>query len=211
MKIREFRIEFHGKKDDMALKFFSKPKHFRKHLRDHFMNLEEPWSRVILQTIGTSKGDLFRTARIEMDKGSTGNPSRKRISQLYELFFKEIKRGINASVNIPIYIRSIEKVKEKGGYEWERECFCFLTEYGYAVFSHGGAVRSAYFMNRSRSESFKAMFRRAKKTLLRKYSSKQRSNVKQKRKVVHSNVEFIVERTWSSNLQPKRPYVRLQS
>lgn len=134
--------------------FFSKPKYFMNHLKDHFTKKSERWSNFI-----KVDSNLIGNARKHFDKKKQFIMKNSDIQELYDTFQRYIMKDIKWASEFPLYILSSEKVfkiKNANEVSYNRVVICFLSPRGYRIFAHDMmlnnktrsndiAVRSSYF------------------------------------------------------------------
>ena len=170
---------------EQEVRFFASPDHFLRKVRKHFLNPDEPWSRLLgVHFLGT----LGRKLRV-------GDVSE--LEAAYRTVVDVLDEGIQFSGRCPLYLVVSERVAPPEGGEFSRQVHYLLSDRGFRVIIHGRCVRTAFFSSKTPSDSNFTLFREGwlamkSRGLCRQYTDKLTGD-----HITQDEVEWYSRETWA--------------
>jgi len=132
------------------IQFFPSMERFLVHVKDHFCNKNEPWSRLLGQK---------RVKRICQKISRNEVPFTETVD-FYEKVASILKDGITFSAACPVYAMINERVRYlKNNKSKEHIAVHFLASHGYIIVCSGNIVKSAYFVGHNPNDSYFSLFK----------------------------------------------------
>ena len=175
------------------IQFFANMERFIVHIKDHFCNEEEPWSRLLTQ----------KRVKHICQKISKSEVTPTERTDFYEKVVSTLDNGITFSTTCPVYTMVNERVRYLNtNKSKEHISVHFLASHGYIIVCSGNIVRSAYFTGHNPNDSYYSLFKNGWKKI--KASCAKKEYYDNKGNIHHKTLAVIKEsaKNWESCPNP---------
>ena len=166
------------------IQFFSRMEKFKVHIKDHFCNKSEPWSRLMGKK-------LIKQICQKVEKGEV---TYKETMDFYDKVVAKLNEGITFSVNSPLYVMINERISfsNKDNFK-DRIVLFFLAEQGYIIICDKDIIKTAYFVSYNSKDSYSVLFKNGWKNINAKCRKKEYFD--NKGEVHHKMLSVLKENT----------------
>ena len=131
------------------IQFFATMERFQEHMKDHFCNKEEPWSRLLGQ----------KRIKQLCQKINTSEVTTTEIKDFYEEVVSILDNGIEFSISCPVYIMIDEQVHFSDDKYKVQITLQFLSSKGFIIICSDNIVRTAYFTGNNPHDAYLSLFK----------------------------------------------------
>lgn len=139
--------------EQSELRFFRDEEHFLEKVKKHFLNPNEPWSRLF-------GARFLRQFGKELRAGNVSN-----LEAVYAKAVDVLDHGIKYAVKKPLFLSMRQQITDMNGSTFTRSTMHFLSDKGFRVVAHGGVVRTAWFGSTTPTDSYYTLFRESWRAL----------------------------------------------
>lgn len=175
-----------------TLAFFRDEEHFARKVRDHFLNPNEPWPRLL----GVH---FLRQLGQKLDAGEVSV-----LEAAYDRALPVLNGGIGFAAALPLFVRYQAESDYGDGKLQRHEGYLLLAEQGFKVVAYGGIVRTAYFVTKTPGDSYFTLFKEAWRAIKARALTRQYVDDKGGRIVLHRHVEWYSPENWAHCPNPHR-------
>jgi hypothetical protein len=172
--------------------FFRDEEHFARKVRDHFLNPNEPWSRLLGVRFLRRLGQKLACNDVSA------------LEAAYERALPVLDRGIAFAAALPLFVRYQAELVYRDGTTHRQEGYFFVAEPGFRVVAHGGTVCTAYFLAKTPADSAFTLFRQAWKAIKARTLRRQYVDAKWNRIIRYHRVEWFSPENWERCPNPHR-------
>lgn len=170
--------------------FFKDWKNFRQKAEDHFLNLREPWHRLLGKNFSHQICQKLKQGEVDIEENA--------LQELYQKVTPLLDAGITFSVSLPLYVHyKIEVQEVKDGVKYRREGYYFLSKYGFIIIVNRGVVITAYFRNKSANDSYFTLFKSAWKYIKIKCDAGEYLDTKGQKDIFYRGLEMVNRENWA--------------
>lgn len=144
--LADFRQVFHLP-EPISLGFFTSPEHFERKLRKHFLNVNEPWSRLLGVKFLHQVGQKLAADDVSM------------LGEAYRQVVSVLDEGVRFSADCPLFLAVRQTLTVRGSLPRKLRCLFLLAKPGFRIVAHSGFIQTAYFQTKSRNDSYFTLFR----------------------------------------------------
>ena len=146
------------------IKFFATMERFQEHIKDHFCDEKEPWSRILGQK---------RIKQI-CQKINSSEVTPIEIIDFYEKVVSILNDGIEFSASCPLYAMVNENVSYLNiNKSKEQITVYFLSYHGYVIICSDNIVKTAYFTGSNPHDAYFTLFKNGWKKINAKCGKKE--------------------------------------
>lgn len=175
-----------------SLAFFKDEEQFARKVRDHFLNADEPWSRLLGVHFLRQLGQKFTAGEVSV------------LDEAYERIVPILDAGVGSAEALPLFVRfQAESVFGDGKMKCHQG-FYLLAEAGFKLVAHDGVIRTAYFLTKTPGDSYFTLFREAWRAIKARALRRQYVDHKGGRTVLHRHVEWFSLENWTCCPNPHR-------
>jgi hypothetical protein len=178
----------HSLKDGThQIQFFSSMERFLVHIKDHFCNEKEPWSRLLGQK-------RIRQFCQKINKSEVTPIETIETIDFYEKVVSILNDGIKFSASYPLYAMINENVSYLNiNKSKEQITVYFLSYHGYVIICSDNIVKTAYFIGNNPHDAYFSLFKNGWKKINAQCGKKEYFD--NKGKTHHKRLAVIKENT----------------
>jgi len=153
------------KDGSLEIQFFSEMEKFIEHIKDHFCNKSEPWSRLLGKK-------LIKQICQKVEKRDV---SLNETLEFYNKVVSKLTEGIAFSIKCPLYVMIDEQTSKSNKNNFKnRKVLFFLAEQGYILVCEKDIIKTAYFVGHNpKKDSYSILFKNGWKNIKAKCGKKE--------------------------------------